>query len=149
VGNGNRVVYSDTQPKVTAVALRETSALSTPATSAVVRAAPLFGQGSLIYTVDQGGEVIAWNAGLNPQWSTDLGNLDIEASPTIDCTRDTVGAPIAGRPGVLYVASRTGTVDAIVVDSRGIDTTAPWPKYQHDPRNSGNSATPLTEFACP
>ena len=37
----------------------------------------------------------------------------------------------------------------VVIDSRGIDTQAPWPKYQHDPRNTGNSATPLTDFACP
>jgi hypothetical protein len=39
--------------------------------------------------------------------------------------------------------------DSFIVDSRGIDTNAPWPKYQHDLRNTGNSTTPMVEFVCP
>ncbi|MBX5481033.1 MAG: hypothetical protein IRZ16_04165 [Myxococcaceae bacterium] len=74
---------------------------------------------------------------------------DIEASPNIDCTRDSTGAALKGLPGVLYVGSNSGNLYAFVVDSRGIDTSAPWPKYQHDPRNTGNADTDLSEFACP
>jgi hypothetical protein len=73
----------------------------------------------------------------------------VESSATIDCARDAAGSKLAGRPGVLYVGSNSGKLYAFVVDSRGIDTTAPWPKYQHDPRNTGNADTALSEFACP
>jgi len=67
---------------------------------------------------------------------------------TIDCTRDDTGTAISA-PGVVYVKSGSTSLSAIVVDSHGIDTTAPWPKYQHDPRNTGNVDTPMTDFVCP
>ena len=44
---------------------------------------------------------------------------------------------------------RNDGVLSFITDSRGIDTSAPWPKYQHDPRNTGNSSTSLAEFNCP
>jgi hypothetical protein len=36
---------------------------------------------------------------------------------------------------------------ALVIDSRGLDSAAPWPKYQHDVRNTGNPTTPIQ--SCP
>jgi hypothetical protein len=62
-------------------------------------------------------------------------------SPTIGC-----GA-FVGPLGVLYVGSVSGSLYALVVDSPGLDSTAPWPKYQHDVRNTGNPTTPIQ--SCP
>ena len=73
----------------------------------------------------------------------DAGFDQVLGAPALDCDR------IAANSGILYVAAKNGTVTAIVVDSRGIDTSAPWPKYQHDPRNTGNANTDLSEFTCP
>jgi hypothetical protein len=56
---------------------------------------------------------------------------------------------LPGRPGTLYVVSPSGDLYAFVIDSRGIDTTAPWPEHQHDPRLTGNASVDLTEFGCP
>jgi hypothetical protein len=58
----------------------------------------------------------------------------------------------AGGPGVLYTTTSVSTstfVEAIIVDSPGIDSTAPWPMESHDPRNTSNLTTPLSDFACP
>ncbi|MHB8873805.1 MAG: hypothetical protein ACYC8T_08995 [Myxococcaceae bacterium] len=107
------------------------------------------GQGSLYYSATQGGVVQAWGSNLQPLWSvSSLGN-DIQSSVALDCARSPQGAALPGRPGTLYLGSNNGKLYAFVVDSRGIDTTAPWPKYQHDPRNTGNSSTALSEFSCP
>ena len=47
-------------------------------------------------------------------------------------------------PGTLYVVGNgSGAVYAIIVDSRGLDVSAPWPKFQHDTRNTGNIDTPV------
>ena len=78
-------------------------------------------------------------------------------SPNIDCTRAASGAPIPGRPGVLYLvrssrnlgAFREGELFAIIVDSPGLETASIWPKAFHDPRNTNNGATNLAEFTCP
>ena len=61
-------------------------------------------------------------------------------------TRDDVAAALAEEG----ITTRPGKYSdtALIVDSRGIDTTAAWPKYQHDPRNTGNADTPVSEFAC-
>ena len=53
----------------------------------------------------------------------------------------------SGVPGVLYAATTSGKVFAVIVDSPGLDPAAPWPRYQHDARNTGNPATPITN--CP
>jgi hypothetical protein len=66
---------------------------------------------------------------------------------TLDCNRQAEGSLASAFSGVLYAVTRDGKVHAIVVDSRGLDTSAPWPKYQHDARNTGNPATPIT--SCP
>jgi hypothetical protein len=57
-----------------------------------------------------------------------------------------MGSLVEGNHGVLYVPAG-GKLYAFVVDSAGLDPDAPWPKYQHDARNTGNPATPITQ--CP
>ena len=66
--------------------------------------------------------------------------------PVLDCTRDASGTPVAGRPGVVYVAIRNRLV-ALVSDSAGLEASAPWPALQRDERNTGNNATYI--LRCP
>jgi hypothetical protein len=106
----------------------------------------------LVYVVDNSGTLqVLRSTAMTPEWElSDLNILGvIEGSVALDCSRDSLGQKVAGRPGVLYVGSNNGRFFAFIVDSRGIDTSAPWPKYQHDPRNTGNAQTPLSQFACP
>jgi len=125
--------------------------VSAPGVRGVSRGTPVLGNGGFVYSANYGGAIQCWKGSLVPEWEVDdparLGN--IEASPTLDCPRDAQGRVVSGPWGVLYVGSNNGQLFAVIVDSRGIDTTAPWPKYQHDPRNTGNAQTPLSQFACP
>ena len=66
--------------------------------------------------------------------------------PRSTALRD-AGVPSPSATGVLYAASTGGNLFAVVVDDPGLDTTAPWPKYQHDVRNTGNPGTVLR--SCP
>ncbi|MBM7115109.1 hypothetical protein [Archangium primigenium] len=110
--------------------------------------APTLGQGGLVYAM-QSGVVGVWSAAdlsLQWLWSWRGSRLTDTAPPVLDCTRDEQGVPIAGRPGVLY-ASLFNELHALVVDSAGLDADAPWPKQQHDQRNTGNASTPV--LRCP
>lgn len=113
------------------------------------KGAPAIGRGGVLFTAGDG-------TGLVGEWSTDDftnrwlvtdGIGPSALSPALDCARDEAGVGRAETLGVLYVADEAGKLYAFVVDSRGLDTSAPWPKYQHDARNTGNPATPIT--SCP
>ena len=119
--------------------------------------AVLLAEGDLIYTVTEAGQLFVHdvsNPGGPPValWNAPLGIGSggfVYASPALDCNRPLAGGPgIAGKPGVLYVASTAGVVTAIIVDSPKLDTSAEWPKFQHDATNSGNPAFPLNP-GCP
>ncbi len=147
VGGGNEIYFANQTPLLTRVVLNGASALSTAATTGTVKGAPLIGADGAVYTASESGTLTAWTRSLEALWTVNsLGA--VESSPALDCKRDGAGNKLAG-PGVLYVASNNGRLHGFIVDSRGIDTQAPWPKYQHDPRNTGNADTPLSEFACP
>ena len=75
-------------------------------------------------------------------------SISVVSSPNIDCARSPTGVKIHC-PGTLYYGANNGKLYAIIVDNPGIDTSSDWPKYQHDPRNTGSLSTPLTEFTCP
>ncbi|HYO55558.1 PQQ-binding-like beta-propeller repeat protein [Archangium sp.] len=122
-------------------------ALQTASSSPAIRATPVIGVNGNVYTVTTNGAVRAWSAdNLSPRWTLAPALGTAEASPTLDCPRDASGTLVDGNHGVLYVPAG-GKLYAFVVDSRGLDTSAPWPKYQHDSRNTGNPATPIT--SCP
>ncbi|SEU31834.1 PQQ-binding-like beta-propeller repeat protein [Stigmatella erecta] len=117
----------------------------------ILRGAPVVGRGGNLYTVNTEGEVRAWTpSSTTPLWGTKIepgAGKGTNISPTLDCLRDASGQAVVGsRLGVLYVTADT-KVYAFIVDSPGLDPDAPWPKYQHDARNTGNPATPIPR--CP
>ncbi len=101
---------------------------------------PTVRSGSRIRAID--------SASLTVLWETPIALGATAFAPwSIDCARGGPGVP--GSPGVLYAAEGASRITAIIVDSPGVDGTARWPMLQHDPRNTSNSLTPLTDFYCP
>lgn len=131
-----------------------TAKTTVPGVGSIV-GAPILGASNIFYTASSAsvsatgvGEVTAWNEGsFTPLWKLSDSVGLVQASPSIDCARNSDGSIMAATYGVLYVPSTNGSLYAFFVDSPGLDTTAPWPKYQHDVRNTGNPDTTIT--ACP
>ncbi|MET0402081.1 MAG: hypothetical protein ABW123_06730 [Cystobacter sp.] len=122
-----------------------TRSIDTP--SEIIKGAPVWGTGGYVYTASSvSGLVQARRPLESVEWQFNVGS-PIEASMNLDCSRAADGAVLPGVPGVLYAAAQDGKVFALIVDSSGLDATAPWPKYQHDSRNTGNRETPIT--SCP
>ncbi|MFZ5440376.1 MAG: hypothetical protein ACOZQL_10225 [Myxococcota bacterium] len=122
---------------------------TTSAPSQAVVSAPVVGD-SEIYVVDSQGGVYAYSHSLSLRWSMGNGiSNSVVSHPNLDVARS-AGQKQCGRGGVLYVTSSgSGNLYAFVVDSNGLKSDAPWPKWQHDPSNSGNPAVPLSDWTCP
>ena len=87
------------------------------------------------FTVDAGTAAIG---------SITLDGVDIDGDSTIDCDR------LTGRGGILHAVDRARSLRALVIDAKGLDTTASWPKFQADPANSGNAGVNLLAlYRCP
>jgi hypothetical protein len=111
----------------------------------VIQAAPVLGSDGRLYTFNNEGQLAVWKAAdLAIEWALPGLEANAGASPTLDCSRKTdgTGAQESNRPGVLYVAGGS-RLYSFIVDSPRMPLTG-WPKYQHDARNSGNPATPIT-----
>jgi hypothetical protein len=102
---------------------------------------PVLGRDGTLYMST--GALGAWSAAdLSPRWSAPFSSSN---ELTLDCARDATGTQLPERPGVLYQsADNDRRLYSIVVDSPGLDASAAWPKFQHDVRNTGNPATPVT-----
>lgn len=110
---------------------------------------PALGADGNVYAVDETGGLFvvargfASDAGV--EWAAPLdaafGNA-VRASPTLDCNRK---AGVGG--GVIYIATDSGWLVSYLVDARGLDPMATWPKYARDARNSGNISGP--SIGCP
>lgn len=147
VGAGGGVVVGVDGPTVLAVVLGADAGVSAT-TAGVVRGTPVLGEGGWVYLVSVDGTLSVRRAtpGAAAAWEH-AGLGQVRASASLDCARDSSGTVMAGRPGTLYVPDFAGTLHAIIVDSRGLDATAPWPKYQRDVHNSGNPERPIVP--CP
>ncbi len=106
---------------------------------------PVLGMNGWVYaTANNGNLVAADQLTLSIKWLKALPSPvtgAVVASPTLDCNRTG-----SGSTGVYYFATSAGWLVGYIVDSPGLDTSAAWPKYQHDARNTGNTAASL---ACP
>ena len=133
-------------------ALAAVSTTAATFASAELKVAPVLAEGARTYTLGADGNLTEWSragAAATQIWHAPMSTDSFEAAPVLDCSRDASGAARAGRPGVLYAATVKGQLTAVIVDARGLDTTAAWPSQLHDPTNSGNLDTPLSAFACP
>jgi hypothetical protein len=121
---------------------RTTGGFVSSQTGGLVRGVPVFGADQMAYTVTTLGTLEARNPNLAVVWSAQPSTSgSFRGSLTLDCARQGTGM------GVLYASSESGELTALVVDSPGLDPSAPWPKYQHDVRNTGNPTTPIQ--SCP
>lgn len=110
---------------------------------------PALGADGNVYVVDEAGRLFvvrsSFQSSSSPEWTaplpTNFGTL-VQASPTLDCSRR---AGAAG--GTLYIATDEGWLLSYIVDARGLDPAATWPKYARDARNSGNLDGPQVQ--CP
>ena len=99
--------------------------------------------GEILYAPTDAGVVYAIDAKtLSEVWRMPplTGGSSFFTSATLDCAR----LPDAGtfdHPGTLYVFGEAPLrLYSLITDSHGLHTEAPWPKYQHDARNSGAAA---------
>ena len=118
---------------------------------------PVLGEGALAYLLGTGGTLtVRRTADLSEAWNAPLASVSGTggvSQAALDVYRTTAGAKDCSKPlGVLYVTTRTGstaTLRAILVDSKGLDAAAAWPKYQRDNANTGNISNPLSAWTCP
>jgi hypothetical protein len=130
------------------------SASSTAATGLnLSKRAPIVGAGGHLYSAASG-RVYVYDSSPAQEWYWDVPNAPTEtvgAQINLDKNRDAADPCGSGQPGVLYVVTSTGaqtSVYAILVDSKGVEATAPWPRFQHNPGNTGNRATGLADWTC-
>lgn len=123
---------------------------------------PLLGEGNLIYLLGPSGRLSVRRASsLAEVWNGDIAATTSTGTPPIaqlalDIHRGMNGSKDCRPVGVLYAltSADTGTdtaatLTAVLVDSKGLQADAPWPKYQRDNGNRGNISQLLTPWTCP
>ncbi len=112
---------------------------------------PVLGGRQALYVLDEKGTLFvlpqSFGNGSNALWAYKLPfspSATVSASPTLDCNRRMPSS----QTGVLYFVTESGWLVSYLVDSPGgLDSTAPWPKYARDARNTGNFNGP--PIGCP
>lgn len=146
--NGNATLRRYTVSAGTLVPAGSFTWSASTVTATPPAAAPVVGQGGLVYLVSNNARLLAarqsdatkvWDDGL----AAFLALGTVTASPALDCNRLRPGTL-----GSLYVATQSGYLVSLIVDSTGLEPSAVWPKYQHDAFNSGRSGAPLNP-GCP
>ncbi len=142
---GEQAVFGDQSQNVHRRWMSDGGSAGATATGSQIFTAPAAGEGGYTFVVTSTG-LLVYDRQSSLAWSEqDLGRSDY-SSPALDCAREPDGG-IADRPGVIYFGA-DGKLHALVVDSRGLDVTARWPKLQRDPWNTANAQAPLAPFAC-
>jgi hypothetical protein len=159
VGPGSEVFAGDNASRLSKRTLSAGPTYSGPtpvtlSTSRFGAAAPLVGEGGLAYILGHDGILhVVDTAMMAEKWSWANGGIPTTglSQLNIDLNRDVLDPCKAGQPGVLYFAASSASstkVYALLVDSQGLPRNAAWPRYQHDPGNTGNAATDLTPWSC-
>lgn len=146
VGQANVAYYGGSGSRLFATRTRTNTSVEVGA-SATARSTPLIGRDQLVYFMTGTFLDVRKALTLDQEWSINIGTATAGAL-AIDCARDATSAKVSG-PGLLLVPTTQGKLFAFDVDSKGLDVSAPWPKYQRDPRNTGNANTDLAQFDCP
>ena len=96
-----------------------------------IYSSPAIGSDNLIYFGQEFGRVYALKASDGSLVAmTTTSNAVIWSSPAID------------KKGVLYINDLNGKVHAIQTGSKGLDTSAYWPKFRYDNQNGGRTFHP-------
>lgn len=160
VGNGF-VLWGDTDGNILKVPYASGAfgtAMTTPTSLGDLQGSmPLLGASELVYLVGSGGSLSVRRASdMAEVWSAQLATLTTTGNVSqlaLDVYRGAAGAKDCGKPlGLLYVTTKqstTATLNAVLVDSKGLQADAPWPKYQRDNGNRANISQPLTPWTCP
>ena len=148
-GNLRLIPLNPVGPSFGAIATQNLSG-----TASFSERAALLGKGGHLYVVGSDGTLRVLNSmTMAEEWRWDSAFPTTKVSPlNMDINRDALDPCGPGQPGVLYVAASSGAATklyAVLVDSAGLERSAPWPRHQHDPANTGNPATQLTPWTCP
>lgn len=115
---------------------------------------PLLGENGLVYLVGSTGRLTVRRVSdLSEVWGGSLGaSINQVSELALDVVRNGTARDCSRPLGVLYVVTRsatTATLRSIIVDSKGLDAMAPWPKFQRDNANTGNATASLAPWSCP
>jgi hypothetical protein len=95
----------------------------------------LAGGADALLVADARGNLTALDAAGQLRWTTQLAPAAIPLRPP------NLYAPPGQDRSLGYFPAANGKLYAVILDGR-LDAAAPWPKAFHDPRNTGNAATP-------
>jgi len=123
--------------------------------SRIVTAGAVFGSNGPIGSTIRFGQLRPVD--LSVEWAAELASAQMTsgwvASPALDVLRSDGGVKDCARQiGVAYLSTALGTnatLYSILVDARGLDPTAPWPRFQRDNANRGNISLPTSAWTCP
>ena len=134
----NSIVVGDASGAVRRFSPAGASQWATPPSLGATAQTPLVlasGDAALIIPT-AGGRLYAIRADGTEVWSTQLATANTTIRPGNLFTP--AGSPVS----LGYFPASNGKLYAVVLDGR-LDASAPWPKAFHDPRNTGNAATPI------
>ncbi len=154
------VVFGDTSGQLNKVTYTSSGVFGAPvavgATTGESVAAPIIGASGLIYALgNKGSLAVRKSSDLSAAWSTTslVTSVTSTGHPALDVYRDNTGAKVCDKGlGVLYFSTWDGSATnliAVLVDSNGLEPSAPWPKYQRDNGNTGNFSRSLSHWTCP
>jgi hypothetical protein len=134
LANGD-IVVGDATGKLHRISSTGAAVWATPTDlgSAVLGPIVLAGGDARILVSTKGGSVFAIADDGSVVWSGTLSGAELRTG--------NIFVESASR-STAYFSAKNGNLYAVIVDGH-LDTSAPWPKAWHDPRNTGNAATPF------